>query len=69
MEKIFSHAWADKHGRDDKANSSDSAIDADGLQRKSPVDTTLLVHFFGIKGNVTLKYEDFKRYVYDVRMK
>lgn len=69
MEKIFSHAWADKHGSDEKANPSDSVVDADGLQRKSPVDTTLLVHFFGKKGNVTLKYEDFKRYVYDVRMK
>lgn len=57
MEKIFSHVWADKHG-DNIFNETN----ADGLQRRNPVDTTLLIHFFGKKGNNTLKYEDFRRY-------
>ena len=67
MEKIFSHAWADKHSGDPRPEqkSDNSSIlqnkDGEGLQRKTPIDTTLLVHFFGKKGNVTLRYEEFRR--------
>ena len=69
MEKIFSHAWADKHSREGKQEQlNEDAVthvstEGSGLQRKTPVDTTLLVHFFGKKGNVTLRYEDFRRFV------
>lgn len=71
MEKIFSLAWADKHGSSEIGSNNkivvnDSIIDSAGqtLQRKNLVDTTLLIHFFGKKGNVTLLYEDFRRSIY-----
>ncbi|XKL67334.1 hypothetical protein PGB90_002825 [Kerria lacca] len=60
MEKIFSHAWADKHG--EKENVEAQANNT-GLLRKTEVDTTLLIHFFGKRGTNTLKYEDFRRHV------
>lgn len=67
MEKIFSLAWADKHGSSEigsnnKLTNTDAGSNGgQSLQRKNLVDTTLLVHFFGKKGNVTLQYEDFRR--------
>lgn len=65
MEKIFSHAWADKHGENKNGQAESNAVTADGecLQRKNTVDTTLLVHFFGKKGTNMLKYEDFRRFM------
>lgn len=77
MEKIFSHAWKDKRGVSDeeqqkndekKTTNADGSIteefvdDEQGLQRKHVVDTTLIVHFFGPRGNSELKYEGFRRY-------
>lgn len=70
MEKIFSHAWADKHGESENVqskvepNAQNVVKDGEGLKRKNPVDTTLLIHFFGKKGSTTLKYEDFRRYFF-----
>lgn len=32
-----------------------------GLQRRHMVDTTLLVHFFGPKGQREIKYEEFRK--------
>lgn len=74
MEKIFSQSWKDKRGlkgkeksNDDK--SKDSAIqeeyvdDDQGLQRRHSVDTTLITHFFGKKGNDELRYEGFKKFM------
>lgn len=44
---------------------SEMLVDDDrGLQRRHMVDTTLLVHFFGPKGNREIKYEDFRKYVF-----
>lgn len=70
MEKIFSHAWSDKHGENENVqsnvepNAQNVVKDGEGLKRKNPVDTTLLIHFFGKKGSTTLKYEDFRRYFF-----
>lgn len=72
MEKIFSHAWKDKRGqtRDDEEGSkeegqpSDEYVDdEEGLQRRHAVDTTLIVHFFGKRGNSELRYEGFRKSV------
>lgn len=41
---------------------NDTLVDDErGLQRRHLVDTTLLVHFFGPKGNREIRYEDFKK--------
>lgn len=41
---------------------NDALVDDErGLQRRHIVDTTLLVHFFGPKGNREIRYEDFKK--------
>jgi len=68
MEKIFSQSWKDKHGVEDRkadANENvgvdDLVDDAQGLQKKHLVDTTLIVHFFGKKGENVLLYEDFRK--------
>lgn len=64
MEKIFSHAWEDKHGQDNveyNMRRDENVVDGQSLQRKNLVDTTLLIHFFGKKGDYTLQYEDFRR--------
>ncbi|XP_065202395.1 calcium uptake protein 3, mitochondrial isoform X4 [Planococcus citri] len=68
MEKIFSLAWADKHGSNaigsnDTLNQNTALDGGQSLQRKNLVDTTLLIHFFGKKGNITLQYEDFRRFM------
>ncbi|XP_015437549.1 PREDICTED: calcium uptake protein 3, mitochondrial [Dufourea novaeangliae] len=74
MEKVFSHAWRGRQGTETKENlehlterqSTPEEIqvqyidDAQGLQRRHAVDTSLMIHFFGKDGNVELKYEDFK---------
>lgn len=71
MEKIFSHAWKDKRGIGVAGNmlqvegsaTADYIDDEQGLQRRHNVDTTLAVHFFGLKGNQDLRYEGFRKYV------
>ncbi|XP_025207862.1 calcium uptake protein 3, mitochondrial isoform X3 [Melanaphis sacchari] len=69
MEKIFSQSWKDKHGVEDgksdtdKINADDFVDDAQGLQKKHLVDTTLIVHFFGKKGDNVLLYEDFRNFM------
>jgi len=69
MEKIFSQSWRDQHGgRGDHADANEVNVgvedlvdDAQGLQKKHLVDTTLIVHFFGKKGDNVLLYEDFRK--------
>ncbi|XP_063241389.1 calcium uptake protein 3, mitochondrial isoform X5 [Bacillus rossius redtenbacheri] len=71
MEKIFSYAWRGKHG--DPATplqpvggtpAHEEFVDDDqGLQRRHVVDTTLLIHFFGKKGQDELKYEGFHKFM------
>lgn len=70
MEKIFSHAWKGKRGITSEEN--DKVIipiqehyvdDEQGLQRRHAVDTTLIVHFFGPKGNNELNFEHFKQFM------
>ncbi|XP_050055311.1 calcium uptake protein 3, mitochondrial isoform X2 [Aphis gossypii] len=69
MEKIFSQSWKDKHGVEDgksdtnKIDANDFVDDAQGLQKKHLVDTTLIVHFFGKKGDNVLLYEDFRNFM------
>uniref|UniRef100_A0A2S2P858 EF-hand domain-containing family member A2 n=1 Tax=Schizaphis graminum TaxID=13262 RepID=A0A2S2P858_SCHGA len=69
MEKIFSQSWKDKHGVEDeksdtnKIDADDFVDDAQGLQKKHLVDTTLIVHFFGKKGDNVLLYEDFRNFM------
>lgn len=41
---------------------SETLVDDErGLQRRHLVDTTLLTHFFGPKGNREIRYEEFKQ--------
>lgn len=67
MEKIFSQSWKDKHGVEDnkidtnKIGIDDFVDDAQGLQKKHLVDTTLIVHFFGKRGDNVLLYDDFRK--------
>lgn len=68
MEKIFSHAWKGKRGmnneNEDMATIQEQYVDDEqGLQRKHIVDTTLIVHFFGPKGNSDLNFESFKKFM------
>ncbi|CAH1388737.1 unnamed protein product [Nezara viridula] len=75
MEKIFSHAWKDKRGLGVAGNmlqvegsaTADYIDDEQGLQRRHNVDTTLAVHFFGLKGNQDLKYEGFRKFMDDLQ--
>ncbi|KAJ8943424.1 hypothetical protein NQ318_020675 [Aromia moschata] len=69
MEKIFSHAWKGKRGLSHEDIEKVMPIqeqyvdDEQGLQRKHVVDTTLIVHFFGPKGNNDLNFESFKKFM------
>lgn len=45
----------------DGVGADDFVDDAQGLQKKHLVDTTLIVHFFGKKGDNVLLYEDFRK--------
>ncbi|EFA10933.2 calcium uptake protein 3, mitochondrial isoform X2 [Tribolium castaneum] len=69
MEKIFSHAWKGKRGIASEENEPILPIqehyvdDEQGLQRRHTVDTTLIVHFFGPKGNNELNFENFKQFM------
>jgi len=70
MEKIFSHAWKDKRGLEIETEEtklgepSDEYVDDEqGLQRRHAVDTTLIIHFFGKKGNNELRYEGFRKFM------
>ncbi|KAB0801321.1 hypothetical protein PPYR_05675 [Photinus pyralis] len=74
MEKIFSHAWKGKRGlaiAEDltkiKVPSEEYVDDEQGLQRRHAVDTTLIIHFFGPKGNEELKFEGFRRFMLDLQ--
>jgi len=63
----------DENGNNVKSNGKESKtltneawqellVDDDrGLQRRHFVDTTLLLHFFGPKGDREIRYEDFKK--------
>lgn len=71
MEKIFSHAWRGKRGlaTDEVATIQDQYVDdEEGLQRRHLVDTTLSLHFFGIKGNNELNFEGFKQFMLNLQM-
>lgn len=79
MEKVFSHAWRERHGGGDtkeesekltnreKKTSDDSQMqfldDDQGLLRRHAVDTTLMIHFFGKDGTGELKYDGFRRFM------
>nr|XP_023013007.1 calcium uptake protein 3, mitochondrial-like isoform X2 [Leptinotarsa decemlineata] len=69
MEKIFSHAWKGKRGMNNEETEQMIPIqeqyvdDEQGLQRRHIVDTTLIVHFFGPKGNTDLNFESFKKFM------
>lgn len=70
MEKIFSHAWKGKRGLTPAAEPLQSTPvqeqyvnDERGLQRQHVVDTTLLIHFFGPKGNTDLNFESFRKFM------
>ncbi|XP_076261734.1 mitochondrial calcium uptake 3 isoform X2 [Rhynchophorus ferrugineus] len=70
MEKIFSHAWKGKRGITTEGEPLQSVPvqeqyvnDEQGLQRKHTVDTTLLIHFFGPKGNTDLNFESFRKFM------
>ncbi|XP_060516069.1 calcium uptake protein 3, mitochondrial isoform X2 [Cylas formicarius] len=70
MEKIFSHAWKGKRGITTEAEPLQTTPvqeqyvnDEQGLQRKHIVDTTLLIHFFGPKGNNDLNFESFRKFM------
>ncbi|KAK6620787.1 hypothetical protein RUM43_011082 [Polyplax serrata] len=76
MEKIFSQSWRDKRGLSNKPTSGEDITklkassaqdeyvdDEQGLQRRHNVDTTLLVHFFGKRGNDQLKFEGFRKFM------
>ncbi|CAG9816427.1 unnamed protein product [Phaedon cochleariae] len=69
MEKIFSHAWKGKRGMANEETEQVTTIqeqyvdDEQGLQRKHVVDTTLIVHFFGLRGNHDLNFESFKKFM------
>jgi Ca2+-binding EF-hand superfamily protein len=70
MEKIFSHAWKGKRGITSEENEKiilpiqeHYVDDEQGLQRKHVVDTTLIIHFFGPKGNHDLNFENFKQFM------
>lgn len=70
MEKIFSHAWKGKRGLAPEAEPLESTPvqeqyvnDEQGLQRRHIVDTTLLIHFFGPKGNSDLNFESFRKFM------
>ncbi|KAF5303215.1 hypothetical protein FQR65_LT08295 [Abscondita terminalis] len=74
MEKIFSHAWKGKRGlaiSEDltkiKIPSEEYVDDEQGLQRRHSVDTTLIIHFFGPKGNEELRFEGFRRFMLDLQ--
>ncbi|KAG5881910.1 hypothetical protein JTB14_007107 [Gonioctena quinquepunctata] len=69
MEKIFSHAWKGKRGMSNEEAEHMIPIqeqyvdDEQGLQRRHVVDTTLIVHFFGLKGNSDLNFDSFKKFM------
>ncbi|KAL1492926.1 hypothetical protein ABEB36_011090 [Hypothenemus hampei] len=70
MEKIFSHAWKGKRGITSEAEPLESTPlqeqyinDEQGLQRRHIVNTTLLIHFFGPKGNNDLNFDNFRRFM------
>ncbi|XP_050314269.1 calcium uptake protein 3, mitochondrial isoform X4 [Anthonomus grandis grandis] len=70
MEKIFSHAWKGKRGLAPEGEELESTPvqeqyvnDEQGLQRRHLVDTTLLIHFFGPKGNTDLNFENFRKFM------
>ncbi|CAG9760436.1 unnamed protein product [Ceutorhynchus assimilis] len=70
MEKIFSHAWKGKRGLTPEAEPLESTPvqeqyvnDDQGLQRRHIVNTTLLIHFFGAKGNSDLNFESFRKFM------
>jgi len=74
MEKIFSHAWKDKRGVQmiedlkTKISIEEEYVDDDeGLQRRHKVDTSLLIHFFGARGNNELNYENFRKFMMNLQ--
>ena len=52
---------------DEQAEKNEMATDS-GLQRRHEIDTTLLVHLFGKRGNRELKYEEFSKFMENLQM-
>ncbi|XP_037086688.1 calcium uptake protein 3, mitochondrial-like isoform X7 [Pollicipes pollicipes] len=65
LEKIFSHARRERRGSSTTTDSegSDDDVEDDILQQKKKINTTLLVHFFGPKGDHELSYDEFKQFM------
>ncbi|XP_018331846.1 calcium uptake protein 3, mitochondrial isoform X3 [Agrilus planipennis] len=77
MEKVFSDALRGRRGtvatlkveeEDVKRSVEEHYVDDErGLQRRHHVDTTLIVHFFGPKGNEMLYYEGFRKFMLNLQ--
>ncbi|KRF78974.1 calcium uptake protein 3, mitochondrial isoform X6 [Drosophila virilis] len=72
MERIFSGAWREKHGDQASENQDENsdtphernfADDAEGLQRRHVVSTTLQLHLFGKRGTGVINYDNFYRFM------
>ncbi|XP_064552967.1 calcium uptake protein 3, mitochondrial isoform X1 [Drosophila montana] len=72
MERIFSGAWNEKHGDQASENPDESSDtphernlvdDAEGLQRRHVVSTTLQLHLFGKRGTGVINYDNFYRFM------
>ncbi|ERL87561.1 hypothetical protein D910_04952 [Dendroctonus ponderosae] len=65
MEKIFSTAWKGKRGLITETESTEIIPIPEQYvnDEKHVVDTTLLVHFFGLKGNADLNFDSFKKFM------
>ncbi|XP_030562321.1 calcium uptake protein 3, mitochondrial isoform X5 [Drosophila novamexicana] len=72
MERIFSGAWREKHGDQASENQDETSDtphernftdDAEGLQRRHVVSTTLQLHLFGKRGTGVINYDNFYRFM------
>lgn len=71
MEAIFSKTLKEKRRtqRDSGDVSNTHFVNDDlGLQRIHKVDTTLQIHFFGLKGDKKLSYKDFERFMINLQL-
>ncbi|KAH8310870.1 hypothetical protein KR044_003323 [Drosophila immigrans] len=74
MERIFSGAWKEKHGKhlkesnesqsnDESTDESEPVDDSEGLQRRSHHTTTLQLHLFGKRGTGVINYDNFYKFM------